>query len=403
MAYSNMSQLMMLKGKSMVCLQWGHKAVELANTLGDQEVLCHGYDNIGVALLRDPDAAGKGEQKLRESLRIALTHEFHEHAARAYNNLGYGLLELRRQEDAEQVLRQGIAYCDERDLHSWMNYLQSSLAAVYLDTGRWDDAVRLCTQLLHNPSQQSTVRISLQSILYTIQIRTGEASVNEDFQGAASEAMRIGELQRLATVVRALLEHKWLIGKSFGKDDIILNLFSSLVNVQNPWLLAGLSYWNWKAKGALPEEVKLTTSANGSGKNVAIELLHQIKSGNPYLEALWLTELDDTSQRKGLRELMDLGAHAAARRVETEMREKGILNIPRGPRSSTVKNPAGLKKRQMDVLKLLSEGLQNKEIAGALFVSAKTIDHHISTILSKLDVHSRAKAVAKAKEMGILK
>jgi DNA-binding NarL/FixJ family response regulator len=173
--------------------------------------------------------------------------------------------------------------------------------------------------------------------------------------------------------------------------------------VQNPWLLADLSYWNWKAKGVLPEEVKLTTSANGSGKNVAIELLHQIKSGNPYLEALWLTELDDTSQRKGLRELMDLGAHAAARRVETEMREKGILNIPRGPRSSTVKNPAGLTKRQMDVLKLLSEGLQNKEIAGALFVSAKTIDHHISTILSKLDVHSRAKAVAKAKEMGILK
>jgi ATP/maltotriose-dependent transcriptional regulator MalT len=227
--------------------------------------------------------------------------------------------------------------------------------------------------------------------------------VNEDFQVAASEAIRIGELQRLATVVRALLEHKWLIGKSFGKDDIILNLFSSLVNVQNPWLLAGLSYWNWKAKGALPEEVKLTTSANGSGKNVAIELLHQIKSGNPYLEALWLTELDDTSQRKGLRELMDLGAHAAARRVETEMREKGILNIPRGPRSSTVKNLAGLTKRQMDVLKLLSEGLQNKEIAGALFVSAKTIDHHISTILSKLDVHSRAKAVAKAKEMGILK
>jgi DNA-binding NarL/FixJ family response regulator len=82
---------------------------------------------------------------------------------------------------------------------------------------------------------------------------------------------------------------------------------------------------------------------------------------------------------------------------------KGIERIPRGPRASTTNNLAGLTTRQMDVLELLSAGMNNKEIATRLFLSEKTVDHHISAILSKLDVTSRVKAVAKAKEIGVLK
>jgi DNA-binding NarL/FixJ family response regulator len=52
---------------------------------------------------------------------------------------------------------------------------------------------------------------------------------------------------------------------------------------------------------------------------------------------------------------------------------------------------------------LLKEGLQNKEIGSRLFISPKTVDHHISAILSKLDVDSRSKAVREAVRLGILK
>jgi len=51
----------------------------------------------------------------------------------------------------------------------------------------------------------------------------------------------------------------------------------------------------------------------------------------------------------------------------------------------------------------MKEGLQNKEIAGRLFISAKTVDHHISSILFKLDVNSRSKAVNEAVRMEIIK
>ena len=85
------------------------------------------------------------------------------------------------------------------------------------------------------------------------------------------------------------------------------------------------------------------------------------------------------------------------------MRAGGIKKIPRGQRESTKGNPAQLTNRELDVLHLLQKGIQNKEIAGALFISPKTADHHISNILFKLDVNSRAKAVTEAVRLGILK
>ncbi|OIO85856.1 MAG: hypothetical protein AUK32_06555 [Candidatus Aquicultor secundus] len=53
-----------------------------------------------------------------------------------------------------------------------------------------------------------------------------------------------------------------------------------------------------------------------------------------------------------------------------------------------------LSKREMDVLRLISEGKSNKEIAEALFLSKSTIKTHVSSILKKLNLKSRSEAVA---------
>jgi DNA-binding NarL/FixJ family response regulator len=52
--------------------------------------------------------------------------------------------------------------------------------------------------------------------------------------------------------------------------------------------------------------------------------------------------------------------------------------------------------RELEVLKLLADGLGQKKIAQALFITPKTVATHIQRILTKLDVHSRAEAVAYA-------
>lgn len=101
--------------------------------------------------------------------------------------------------------------------------------------------------------------------------------------------------------------------------------------------------------------------------------------------------------------MKELGAEAVYEKMKLEMRASGIKKIPRGQRESTRCNPAQLTKRELDVLQLLTKDIQNKEIAEALFISPKTVDHHISSILSKLEVSSRTKAVAEAIQLGILK
>lgn len=85
------------------------------------------------------------------------------------------------------------------------------------------------------------------------------------------------------------------------------------------------------------------------------------------------------------------------------LRSSGIKSIPRGIRKSTQSNPALLTSRELDVLQLLIESMQNKEIADRLNISANTVDHHISSILFKLYVNTRVKAVKEAVKMQILK
>ncbi len=61
-----------------------------------------------------------------------------------------------------------------------------------------------------------------------------------------------------------------------------------------------------------------------------------------------------------------------------------------------------LSEREMEILRLLCDGLSNGEIAKALFISTNTTQWHISHLYGKLGVKSRTKAVAKAREMGLI-
>ncbi len=76
--------------------------------------------------------------------------------------------------------------------------------------------------------------------------------------------------------------------------------------------------------------------------------------------------------------------------------------MPRGPRPSTRANPAGLTARQREVLVLLGAGATNGEIARQLFLTPKTVEHHVGAVLAKLGVAGRAEAAERARELGLL-
>ena len=83
------------------------------------------------------------------------------------------------------------------------------------------------------------------------------------------------------------------------------------------------------------------------------------------------------------------------------MRELGMTAIPRGPRRATLADPAGLTTREREVLALLSEGLPDREISQRLFISERTVHHHVSAVLAKIGVSSRTAAAREATRMGI--
>jgi DNA-binding NarL/FixJ family response regulator len=119
--------------------------------------------------------------------------------------------------------------------------------------------------------------------------------------------------------------------------------------------------------------------------------------GCPYDAAIALADGDEADAvRQAHEQLLALGAASAAAIVARKLRELGVRNLPRGPRSTTRENPAGLTSRELEVLALLADGLRNAEIAARLVVSTKTVDHHVSAILRKLSVRTRGEAAAQA-------
>ena len=61
----------------------------------------------------------------------------------------------------------------------------------------------------------------------------------------------------------------------------------------------------------------------------------------------------------------------------------------------------GLSPREMEVLRLMADGLSNRQVADALYVSLRTVATHVTSVLTKLDLPSRTAAVAFAIRNGL--
>jgi DNA-binding NarL/FixJ family response regulator len=120
-----------------------------------------------------------------------------------------------------------------------------------------------------------------------------------------------------------------------------------------------------------------------------------------YDRALMLSVLD---AREALVEAVDIArSHGAApleHRIIRRMHEVG-LPVPRGPHASTRSNPAQLTDRQLEVLALIGQGRSNADIAQRLHISARTVEHHVASIFTRLGVASRAEAVARCADLGL--
>jgi DNA-binding CsgD family transcriptional regulator len=405
MAYSNMSQLKMFADAPDESIYWGEKAITLAMELNDNAILSYALGNVGSVQIRITEYRQKGFELLQQSLEIALQNSYHEHAARAYAKLGYNGIIIKDNELANKSIEMGIPYCEENNLDLWRLYLLGVKASLKLETGSWNEAFAIADNLIKNEGTPKMIKIFALTVLARIKMRRGDKegllSVLTEAKEMAFEAM---ELQRIIRALTAFLEYEWITGQCFIEKETMESTVKMIQQMGNMYDNSEFAFWLSKArKEKLPLKELYAGYDMGSPTKARIAAALWKKSGFPYYEALALFEGNEDNKKEAIGIIQKLGADAIYEKMKFEMRALGIKNIPRGVRKSTKSNPANLTDRELEIIQLLQDGLQNKEIAAKLFISAKTVGHHISSIFFKLDVNSRRKAVQEASRLEIIK
>ena len=371
------------------------KALDLAARFKDVEVSVSAHLTIGTAwLLLD---CGRGCQYLEHCLGIARDAGLNTQVAYAYTNLGSGCGELYQFQRAERYLEEGLAYAAERDLDRSRLYMLAWQALTHLHLGRWRDAAEVATAVLQSPSATVIARITALVALGRLHARRGDPGVDVALDEALDLATRTDTIQRLGPVYGARAEAAWLAHDHKQALQEACAAADLAVSKQHPWFAGELAFWRWRAgdEVAIPEWMAkpfaLQIAGDWQGAATAWEEL-----GCPYEQARALVDGDQEAQIAALAIFDQLGATPAAADLRQRLRATGLQHIPRGPRPATRDNPFGLTARQMDVLSLLAEGLTNAQIGERLYLSPKTVDHHVSAVLTKLEVHSREAAAAVA-------
>lgn len=379
MARSNQSQLAMLADRIDDTVRFGQAAIDLATALGRNDIVAHSLNNLG-AVHQWLDL-GSARDLLSRSLGLALEFDLQEHVARAYTNLACVLINWRAHAEAEATLNAGIAYCMERDLDTWRDYMRAWRAELLLRTGRWDEAGSNAIAVLDNPQATPLARFPAAVALARLRIRRGD-DADALLRQLESYLVRGSELQRCAPYAVLRAEAAWIAGS--GHVEALQLLEQSIAMLPNGKLMPELFFWHEKF-GGLP-----------SGAHAAVPFAAEDMQFERAVE-LWDGAEDDRVVATSL--MKRLGADAVLRRLGTNLSASG--RPPRGPAKTTRNNPHGMTTRELNILLLLCQGLSNKAIARELAISAKTVDHHVSAVLGKLDVSSRLEAATKARALGL--
>jgi DNA-binding CsgD family transcriptional regulator/tetratricopeptide (TPR) repeat protein len=403
MAYSNLAQVFMLAQQAESAEDWAAKAIAVARELGDQSTLAHALNNLGSTRLRLGDLGGYA--LLEESLEISVRERFDDHAGRAYANLVWTALDYRQYAEAERNIEEGLAYANKRELAGSIYYITAERARMGFERGHWNQAEIDARWVLGRPKEPGITTMPALAVLARLQVRRGDAEVDRTLEEAWDLAGRTGELQRIAPVAVAMAELAWLRDDLQGIESAINDAYQLGLAAKQPWITDELAFWMWRAADAV--EVPLNSETPYSLQMVgnwrqAAEAWARL--GCPYEQAVALMDSEDPSRLLEALEILDgLGAAPAASKLRRELRMMGVQGVRRGPRKQTRSHPAGLTVRQVEVLELVAQGFTNADIAERLFVSPKTVDHHVSALLMKLEVSSRQEAAAVAEERGLVR
>jgi DNA-binding NarL/FixJ family response regulator len=402
MAYGAVAQRRLAASDTDAAVSWGSKAIELAREIDDVDALVYALTSVGAA----EDQAGRpeGRPKLDEALELAHRHGFEEHVGRLHFQLVHGPLRTRDFKACARALEPALTYCTEHGLETWRHYLLACRASMELQLGRWEQAAESSLLVLDGSYAAPVAHAWALATLGRLRARRGDPDVFGPLDEADELTRDSAEIFRIGPVATARAEAAWLAGDDAAVEAMTDNALALAVRHSATWETCELAFWRRQAgvedeldlPGVNPYALAL------AGK--AAEAAERWRAiGCTYEAAIVLADSDAVDDARGaLTLLRELGAEPAATLSARRLRARGERGLARGPRASTLSNPAGLTPRELEVLRFVAQGLRNAEIAGELVLSERTVDHHVAAILRKLQARTRAEAGAEAVRRGLV-
>jgi DNA-binding CsgD family transcriptional regulator len=311
-----------------------------------------------------------------------------------YTNLHEALVDQLRLDACPGVFEEGLAYCLDHEQHTYSVCLRGSRTIELVRRGANAEAIDLALATMEetiSPINRMHLMIGLVRAAFRLGRPEARGWLSELWDLARSN----DETFWLISVATAAAEAAWLTDDATLVTDEVHAIYRRGLS-DDPWVQGDLMSWLARlghpvdAEHALPAPYSLEVAGRYADAARAWSDL-----GCAFEEAAALTSTGDVkSMRRALETFTGIGSMPAAATARRLLQDQGVrVPAPRGPRASTAAHPAGLTAREAEVLEVLREGLTNAEIAQRLYLSTRTVDHHVSAILAKLGVSSRAEAV----------
>ncbi|MEH0473013.1 AAA family ATPase [Streptomyces sp. B21-097] len=435
------------------------RAVQYARMVGSRETELDARQILGVLMVHAGHIEA-GLAELHEVRERALAEDAPSVALNAYVNLPSELEAVGRSQEAVPMLEKGLDFARRHGPPDTEAWVWGNLAESLLSLGRWDEADRACAaagrvgQGVAVRGVHATLRAELALARGDLTEAERQLDAGRNFFGSQEHAPQHHlPLTRLAVQLAAaqgrpldarahvepVLDRGFPLGTQRDAWPLLLAAASVEADARAlPAADAGRAGLLARIRAAAKKLVTIAPVWQAHELWVRAELLRAEGRTAPddwcevvtaferlerpydlartrYRLAEALLATGGESERDRAAELLRLAhavaAHLGARPLADAVallgRRARLLLAPVAGRTDAPAAPAdplaalGLTSRERDVLRLVSEGRTNRQIAEELFISPKTASVHVSNILSKLDVSGRGEAAAVAHRLGL--